>query len=85
MLSSFADSYSPRLLPQYMALYTDMYRERKLTIADVKMMDVSSASDAGINLRLQSQFQRLFLTVQRLNCDHFCNPAANRAQHVPDH
>ena len=39
MLSSFADSYSPRLLPQYMALYTDMYRERKLTIADVKMMD----------------------------------------------
>lgn len=39
MLSSFADSYSPRLLPQYMALYTDMYREQKLTIADVKMMD----------------------------------------------
>jgi hypothetical protein len=39
MLSSFADSYSPRLLPQYMELYTQMYREQKLTIADVKMMD----------------------------------------------
>jgi arylsulfatase A-like enzyme len=39
MLSSFADSYSPRLLPQYIDLYTEMYREQKLTIADVEMMD----------------------------------------------
>lgn len=39
MLSSFADSYSPRLLPQYMDLYTAMYREQTLTIAEVNMMD----------------------------------------------
>jgi hypothetical protein len=39
MLSSFADSYSPRLLPQYMDVYMTLYRERKLTLADVSMMD----------------------------------------------
>jgi len=39
MLSSFADSYSPRLLPQYMDVYTTLYREKKLTLADVRMMD----------------------------------------------
>jgi arylsulfatase A-like enzyme len=39
MLSSFADSYSPRLLPQYLDLYTSLYRERKLSLADVSMMD----------------------------------------------
>lgn len=38
MLSSFADSYSPRLLPQYMEVYTSAYGEKSLTIADVKMM-----------------------------------------------
>jgi arylsulfatase A-like enzyme len=40
MLSSFADSYSPRLLPQYMDFYMSQYREEKLLLADVKMMDV---------------------------------------------
>ena len=39
MLSSFADSYSPRLLPQYMDIYTSVYREKKLSLADVRMMD----------------------------------------------
>ncbi len=39
MLSSFADSYAPRLLPQYLDVYTSLYREQKLSLADVKMMD----------------------------------------------
>jgi len=39
MLSSFADNYSPRLLPQYLDTYTTLYREEKLSLADVKMMD----------------------------------------------
>lgn len=38
MLSSFADSYSPRLLPQYMDVYTSAYRERSLSLPDVRMM-----------------------------------------------
>jgi arylsulfatase A-like enzyme len=39
MLSSFADSYSPRLLPQFMELYTSAFSEQRLSIADVAMMD----------------------------------------------
>jgi arylsulfatase A-like enzyme len=39
MLSSFADSYSPRLLPQFMEYYTSAYREQRLSLPDVKMMD----------------------------------------------
>ena len=39
MLSSFADSYAPRLLPQYLDVYTSLYREKRLSLADVKMMD----------------------------------------------
>jgi hypothetical protein len=39
MLSSFADSYSPRLLPQYMDVYTSAYREKSLSLPDVAMMD----------------------------------------------
>ncbi len=39
MLSSFADSYSPRVAPQFMDVYTSLYREQQLTIPDVKMMD----------------------------------------------
>jgi hypothetical protein len=39
MLSSFADSYSPRLLPQYLDMYTSLYREKRLSLADVSMMD----------------------------------------------
>jgi hypothetical protein len=39
MLSSFADSYSPRLLPQYLDTYNTLYREKKLSMADVRMMD----------------------------------------------
>ena len=39
MLSSFADSYSPRLLPQYLDVYTSLYSEKKLSLADVRMMD----------------------------------------------
>jgi arylsulfatase A-like enzyme len=39
MLSSFADEYSPRLLPQYIDTYTALYRDQKLSLADVKMMD----------------------------------------------
>lgn len=39
MLSSFADSYSPRLLPQYMDVYTSAYREKTLSLPDVRMMD----------------------------------------------
>ncbi|MCB1689679.1 MAG: sulfatase-like hydrolase/transferase [Halioglobus sp.] len=39
MLSSFADSYSPRVAPQFADVYTSMHRERKLTLLDVKMMD----------------------------------------------
>ena len=39
MLSSFADNYSPRLLPRYMDVYTSLYRQKKLFLADVKMMD----------------------------------------------
>lgn len=39
MLSSFADSYSPRLLPQYMEMYTTAFRERRLSLPEVRMMD----------------------------------------------
>jgi len=39
MLSSFADSYAPRLLPQYLDLYMSMYHERKLSLADVRMLE----------------------------------------------
>ena len=39
MLSSFADSYSPRLLPQYLDVYINAYREKTLVLADVRMMD----------------------------------------------
>jgi arylsulfatase A-like enzyme len=39
MLSSFADSYAPRLLPQFMDVYTSMYQEQKLSLPDVRMMD----------------------------------------------
>jgi arylsulfatase A-like enzyme len=39
MLSSFADSYSPRLRPQFLDFYNNLYREKKLFIPDVKMMD----------------------------------------------
>jgi len=39
MLSSFADSYSPRLLPEYLDTYNTLYREKKLSMADVRMMD----------------------------------------------
>jgi len=39
MLSSFADTYSPRLRPQYMDLYINAFREKSLSLADVRMMD----------------------------------------------
>jgi arylsulfatase A-like enzyme len=39
MLSSFADNYSPRLLPQYMDAYTSAYREKSLSLPDVRMLD----------------------------------------------
>ncbi len=39
MLSSFADSYSPRVAEQFADVYTSLYREQKLTIPDVRMMD----------------------------------------------
>tara|TARA_R110002072_G_scaffold213_13_gene1579 strand:+ start:19244 stop:21208 length:1965 start_codon:yes stop_codon:yes gene_type:complete len=39
MLSSFADSYSPRVVPQFRDVYTTLYREQKLMIPDVRMMD----------------------------------------------
>ena len=39
MLSSFAENYSPRLVPEHMDTYTSLYREQKLSLADVKMMD----------------------------------------------
>lgn len=39
MLSSFADSYSPRLLPQFLDVYTALFREKTLSMPDVKMMD----------------------------------------------
>ncbi|MCB1704490.1 MAG: sulfatase-like hydrolase/transferase [Halioglobus sp.] len=39
MLSSFADSYSPRVVPQFLDVYTDLYRQRKLMVPEVKMMD----------------------------------------------
>lgn len=39
MLSSFADSYAPRLRPQFMEMYETAYRERWLSLADVSMMD----------------------------------------------
>ena len=39
MLSSFADSYAPRLRPQFMEMYETAYRERWLSLADVRMMD----------------------------------------------
>jgi hypothetical protein len=39
MLSSFADSYSPRLRPQLLDFYNHLYRDQKLLIPDVKMMD----------------------------------------------
>jgi len=39
MLSSFSDGYSPRLKPHLIDFYNNLYREKKLVIADVKMMD----------------------------------------------
>ena len=39
MLSSFADSYSPQVVPQFIDIYADLYRQQKLMIPDVKMMD----------------------------------------------
>jgi arylsulfatase A-like enzyme len=39
MLSSFADSYAPRLQPQFMEFYTSAFREKRLSLADVSMMD----------------------------------------------
>lgn len=39
MLSSFADSYSPRLLPQYMDVYTTAHRQRSLSLPDIALMD----------------------------------------------
>jgi arylsulfatase A-like enzyme len=39
MLSSFADSYAPRLRPQFMEFYETAYRDRQLSLADVSMMD----------------------------------------------
>lgn len=39
MLSSFADSYAPRLQAQFVDIYTDLYREKKLFLPEVKMMD----------------------------------------------
>ena len=39
MLSSFAENYAPRLVPQHMDTYTSLYREQKLSLADVKMMN----------------------------------------------
>lgn len=47
MLSSFADSYSPRLLPQYMDVYTSAYREKSLSLPDVKMMDRELCKQGG--------------------------------------
>lgn len=39
MLSSFADSYAPRLRPQFLEFYETAYRDRRLSLADVSMMD----------------------------------------------
>jgi len=39
MLSSFADSYSPRLKPQFLDVYTALHRQQKLILPEVKMMD----------------------------------------------
>jgi len=39
MLSSFADNYAPRLKPQFMEYYTAAFRERRLSLADVSMLD----------------------------------------------
>ena len=39
MLSSFADSYAPRLLPQYTEFYSSAFREKRLSLADVSQMD----------------------------------------------
>lgn len=39
MLSSFTDSYAPRLLPQFMEFYTSAFREKRLSLADVSQMD----------------------------------------------
>ncbi|CAA0091210.1 Arylsulfatase [Halioglobus japonicus] len=39
MLSSFADSYSPRVAPQFLDVYASLYREQKLIMPEVKMMD----------------------------------------------
>jgi arylsulfatase A-like enzyme len=38
MLSSFSDSYSPRVSSQFIDIYTSMYREKSLVLADVDMM-----------------------------------------------
>ena len=38
MLSSFSDSYSPQVSSQFIDIYTSMYREQSLALADVEMM-----------------------------------------------
>lgn len=47
MLSSFADSYSPRLLPQYLDVYLTGHREKTLSLPDVKMMDEELCRQRG--------------------------------------
>ena len=39
ILSSFADTYSPRAEPSYAATIKDLYEQKKLSIADVQMMN----------------------------------------------
>lgn len=39
MLSSYADSYSPRLRPEFMDFYTSAFEERRLSLVDIAMMN----------------------------------------------
>jgi arylsulfatase A-like enzyme len=39
VLSSFADNYSPRVASQFADIYTSLYREKKLVVPEVKMLD----------------------------------------------
>lgn len=39
MLSSFSDSYSPQVASQFVDIYTSMYRDQSLMLADVAMMN----------------------------------------------
>lgn len=39
MLSSFADSYAPRLRPEFLDFYETAHKDRRLSLADVSMMD----------------------------------------------